>query len=40
MTRYPVFVAGMTQPVSVCTLPGPQAEVEQNALVKGQAEAP
>lgn len=40
MTRYPVFVAGLTQAVNVCTLTGPQPEVEQKALVKGQAEAP
>lgn len=40
MTRYPVFAAGMTHPVNVCTLTGPQPEVEQKALVKSQAEAP
>lgn len=39
MTRYPVFAAGMTHPVNVCTLTGPQPEVEQKALVKSQAEA-
>lgn len=39
-TGYPVFVAGMTEAVNVCTLTGPQPEVEQKALVKGQAEAP
>lgn len=40
MTRYPVFAAGMTQPANMCTLPGPQSEVEQRAVVKGQAEDP
>lgn len=40
MTRYPVFVAGMTQPVNVCTMTGPRLEVEQKALVKSQAKAP
>lgn len=39
-TGYPMFVAGMTEAVNVCTLTGPQPEVEQKALVKGQAEAP
>lgn len=40
MTRYPVFAAGRLQSENVCTLTGPQPEVKQKALGKGQAEAP
>lgn len=34
MTRYPVFAAGMTQPVNVCTLTEPQPEVEHGARLR------